>query len=312
MKEILKFIGEFFQSFISVFKIKNELIPVPIVPSPKPGAGPRPQPSPDPESENQSPLTRPSIKLADTRALKTKTYRVEYDAFRHKLDYTWYPTVLIPFKGSIIKPPQRGRNGNVGISEKKFLQYVKKHFTEIFHVSNEMSLFVKGKSMPYEPDITLWNIIDDKLICIDIEIDEPYAGGTNSPTHCKGYDVERNKDFLNRGWTIIRFTENQVVEYPERCCKVIAEVVDELVDIYTIPKELIKEKGLNKEEYWDENKSEQLARNRTREKLLNIPNFGYVEEQITDSTIKDEFDHLEEEIRDQYGEFNNLIKKKKD
>jgi hypothetical protein len=251
------------------------------------------------------------ITLVNPELLKSKIFWVEYDAFYHKLDYSFYPTVLIPKKGTIIKPPQKGRSGNIGVSEKKFLSYVSKHFAKVFHVSNDMSLFVRGKDMPYEPDITLWNIIDDKLICIDIEIDEPYAGGTNELTHCKGYDVERNKDFLNRGWTVIRFSENQVVEYPERCCKVIADVVAEIVDTYTVPKELTKEKKLIKEEYWDETRSEELAKNKTREKLLNIPNFGNVEEQTPDYTAKDHFTHLEEKVEDQYSEFDSLIKRKK-
>ncbi len=359
MKEILNFIGEFFQSFISFFNSSNNLVAattggqtVSI------GDPPRPEPQIETRSEEESPnegsdqsknsrdnQSNPKEKetknkqdksdidkgdLKETKGeqqrttlesnnntltilelLKSKIFRVEYDAYYHKLDYSFYPTVLIPKKGTIIKPPQKGRNGNIGVSEKNFLPYVSKYFEEVFHVSNDMCLFVKGKNMPYEPDITLWNIIDGKLICIDIEIDEPYAGGTNEPTHCKGYDIERNKDFLNRGWTVIRFSENQVAEYPDRCCKVIAETVYDLVDTYNVPLNLLKQKKISKEEYWDEAKSKEFAKNKSREKLLNRASFGSVEEQTPDYTTKNHFNYLEKEVEDQYSEFDHLIKIKK-
>ncbi len=64
-------------------------------------------------------------RLADYDLLKTRTYRVDFDISHHKLDYTFYPTVLVPKIGTIIKPPQVGRNGNVGAFENMFLSHVK-------------------------------------------------------------------------------------------------------------------------------------------------------------------------------------------
>ena len=238
--------------------------------------------------------------------LHKRVYKVKYDFNYHKLNYKFFPTILIPKKDTVIKPPQLGRNGNIGFSEKKFFSYVKNYFENIFNVSNDMCLFTKGKSFPYEPDITMWNIIDDELICIDVEIDEPYAGD-GTPTHCKGYDIERNKDFLNRGWVIIRFSENQVVEDPEKCCKTIANVVSSLIDSYTIPKGLSRIKLLDKEPYWDENKSKELAKSKTREKLHNILNFGNMPESDFDNSLKDNFLNIEDLVEDQYSEYDYLI-----
>lgn len=60
---------------------------------------------------------------------------------------------------------------------------------------------------------------------IDIELDEPYVYDTGEPTHYQGYDDKRNQFFLNNSWAIIRFSEEQIIKYPDSCCKAIAEVV---------------------------------------------------------------------------------------
>jgi len=253
-----------------------------------------------------------TIGLSDYKSIKEITYRVNFDVNRLKLDYIYYPTVLIPKRGTIIKPPQPGRNGNIGSSEKLFLSYVKNYFGKSLHVSNEMCLFTKDKSIPYEPDITMWNVIQGRLICIDVEIDEPYAGATGEPTHCIGYDIERNKDFLNRGWIVIRFSEEQVVEYPEKCCRVIAKVLYDLIPNYKAPKSLLQLKALNKQAYWDEEKSGQLAKAETRERLLNKRDgFKHVPVNDIATQLIDQFIKQERLVHDQYQEFDDLIKRKR-
>ncbi len=315
MKELLKFIKAFYQEFISFFiTTKKPMLGFEVpasgyLPSQK-SQTPVYKPKLTKEQEKKSKQKKQVITLADYKSLRKKTYRVDYDINYHKLDYTFYPTVLIPRRGTIIKPPQPGRNANIGASEAVFLSHVKNHFDKILHISNDMCLFTKGKSLPYEPDITMWNVIQGRLTCIDIEIDEPYAGATGEPTHCKGYDIERNKDFLNRGWTVIRFSEEQIVEYPQKCCKVIAEVISDLVDNYDPPKNLLKLKPLQKEEYWDEEKSKRLANQKTRERLLNRQNFGFAPEKPGDYLLEDAFLKHEVSVEDQYKEFDSLIKRK--
>jgi very-short-patch-repair endonuclease len=61
-----------------------------------------------------------------------------------------------------------------------------------------------------------------RKIYIDIEIDEPYVLIKNIPIHYKGYDDKRNSYFLSKGWDVIRFTEEQVANYPNACCKFIS------------------------------------------------------------------------------------------
>ena len=67
-----------------------------------------------------------------------------------------------------------------------------------------------------------WNIY------IDIEIDEPYDEIRKFPTHIIGSDDQRDNYFLSHGWTVIRFSEFQVIRYPLLCVKEIHELVKKL------------------------------------------------------------------------------------
>ncbi|TEB40545.1 hypothetical protein D0809_30065, partial [Flavobacterium circumlabens] len=76
-----------------------------------------------------------------------------------------------------------------------------------------------GWKYPYQPDFILY--YQKYNLCIDIEIDEPYAMGSKKPIHFD--DDKRNKFFLSKGWHIIRFAEEQICRYPDLCCKMISE-----------------------------------------------------------------------------------------
>ena len=70
--------------------------------------------------------------------------------------------------------------------------------------------------------------IDDiRSLFIDIEIDEPYNNKTRHPTHCQSNDAdgEHNDFFLSHGWSVIRFSEAQIVNNPRRCCRRIAQEI---------------------------------------------------------------------------------------
>lgn len=79
------------------------------------------------------------------------------------------------------------------------------------------------KRFPYQPDYVIK--VNDELI-IDIEIDEPCTYdvyGKFLAIHTCEKDNKRNEFFLEHGWDIIRFTEEQVALYPNACCKLISE-----------------------------------------------------------------------------------------
>lgn len=84
----------------------------------------------------------------------------------------------------------------------------------------------------YMPDFAYVNLT--KCILIDIEIDEPYtprqhqAHNPAQPIHYIGADRRRDQFFQSQGWTVVRFSERQVLLYPHSCCKVLAEVIAEI------------------------------------------------------------------------------------
>lgn len=94
-------------------------------------------------------------------------------------------------------------------------------------ILRKLTLTIPGCEHPYSPDIAY---VDPATgLHIDIEIDEPYAYKTKDPIHCIGVDDQRNTFFLERGWIVIRFSEEQVVKYPEECCKTVAQVIRDLI-----------------------------------------------------------------------------------
>lgn len=130
---------------------------------------------------------------------------------------------------------------------KKYLQEIKSKLT--FTRSND--IIKRGKSedrflefllCAFEPDDLKINIAvhtnksafypdflyvsKDKNFCIDIEIDERYDYETKKPIHYIGSDDERNSFFLDKNCFIVRFTEEQVTEQPDKCCLFIKDVVN--------------------------------------------------------------------------------------
>ena len=114
-----------------------------------------------------------------------------------------------------INCPQRGRSENLlfELLMEKYPKYVK----------------IDMQVGQYFPDICIiipqGNItLDD--VCIDIEIDEPYAFGTKEETHYIGCGDEIRNDFFNEnGWYVIRFTEEQVLSDVKICLDIISNLI---------------------------------------------------------------------------------------
>lgn len=64
-------------------------------------------------------------------------------------------------------------------------------------------------------------------IIIDVEIDEPY-NTQGEPMHY--LDDDRNLSFLLWGWGVIRFSEEQIVRWPDYCYKVIKDYYHAIMD----------------------------------------------------------------------------------
>lgn len=85
------------------------------------------------------------------------------------------------------------------------------------------NIFIDMKVGPYFPDICL---IIPGMIAIDIEIDEPYDMASKKETHYRGCgDEQRNEYFINNGWYVCRFSEEQVITNTGSCVDIINHLV---------------------------------------------------------------------------------------
>jgi len=147
-----------------------------------------------------------------------------------------YPLVLIPpthphlectpySLGTFWRPHEH--ETNKGFSEKWFYsKYLKKFFSDKIHPGWALD-FIEGL---YITDFTYFD--EDKNILFIVEIDEPYAAKTKKPIHYLGseWDTKRNNWFLDFGCIVIRFSEEQVITEPEKCCREIAKVIAQVSD----------------------------------------------------------------------------------
>jgi hypothetical protein len=126
------------------------------------------------------------------------------------------------------------------------------------------SLLVEGKT----PDFAY---IDPQTgLHIDIEIDEPYTPrqypkeGNLNVTHCIGMDNERDSCFRKRGWIVLRFSEQQVIQYSKGCCKEVAKVISMLTGDKSVMRPFNDVQDVPKTLRWTEQKAIQMANRRER------------------------------------------------
>lgn len=212
-----------------------------------------------------------------------------------------YPYVIMPSRTKCpIKFPQKGRSGRKGYKEDEFLLYIRKYFKETFNIYNDR--YVLTKTNRYEPDFSLLNEKDGINIFLDIEIDEPYEGindiNIRKATHFQLADINRNNEFKNRGWIIIRFAEIQIHLNPNGCCRFIADVIKSIYPQFTIPHDLLSIKRIEPVQQWTKDIALAWSKQRYREKYLGIDQFGYIPETVgTDITIIQD-EKVEEEVVD--------------
>jgi very-short-patch-repair endonuclease len=167
-----------------------------------------------------------------------------------------------------------------GVSEREFGQYLQLYFDEViqgaeFQVSwqNQRQLKVRRKSKLR----TNYNYSADFLVIhsltglgLDVEVDEPYTLLTKEPTHCidRPQDCWRNQFFLESGWVVVRFSEQQVVEAPRSCCKVIAQVIFEITGDRRYLQQLEGEPELLPERPWTVREAKRRARSNYRLQYL--------------------------------------------
>jgi hypothetical protein len=132
-----------------------------------------------------------------------------------------YSNKLSVNRSNIVGTAQKGR------SEEHFMKFLRKHslpavFGNQYPIPNSQFSYTSDFEL-YFPGINLG---------IQIEIDEPYDGKSKRPHHCldTGKDDVRDRFFNDRGWVVIRLAEEQVVRHPDLCCRLINEIIANIVE----------------------------------------------------------------------------------
>ena len=165
------------------------------------------------------------------------------------------------FLEGIYKPDGTDSSAPVGRSESILVDAMRKHLSG--DVVKKTWLRIPNYEYPYSPDICYIY----QGIYIDIEVDEPYyfKDGQYYPYH--GYDqwrdANRNEFFTHRSWIVIRFAEEQVVKYPDRCVKEICKVINQFTE-ESIPSSLANVNDLEPIPRWTTEDAEVMIEKRHR------------------------------------------------
>ncbi|WP_181308765.1 PD-(D/E)XK nuclease family protein [Rufibacter sp. XAAS-G3-1] len=247
---------------------------------------------PIPKVQVAPPKPKPKEKLSEakieTQVGKDSTCYVNYAS--SKSDQTEsYPIFRCPKKGTVVRSYRFGNTKRRGFKEESFQNLIENIFGRDFLVSGSIRLNTGKDTRPFEPDIAIIGKSNNS-IRIDIEIDEPYAGLTRQPTHCKGDDLMRDIYFVDRGWIVIRFSELQVHSSEKECIKFIAEMIQSVNPLYDIPLSLNNYESIKTEKMWDVVQAQKWEKAKYREKYLNHT-FQHIEEK--QETIERDFSEQE-------------------
>ena len=241
----------------------------------------KPKAKPKPEEQ------LPEAKVETTKS-KNEIDSVNYDISKVSTTNS-YPVFRFPKKGTVVRSFRFGNTKRRGVKEESFQKSIEQYFGKTFTVLGNARLNTGKETRPFEPDIAIIDKSNTNLR-IDIEIDEPYAGITRQPTHCKGEDVYRDTYFVDRGWIVIRFSEYQVHLQEKDCLRYIAETIKSAIPNYEIPSQLLNQPSLQVEKLWDIVQAQKWEKAKYREQYLNHI-FQSIEEQT--ETIERDFDEQE-------------------
>lgn len=168
--------------------------------------------------------------------------------------------LLVETLRATVGPDGRDSSAKRGRSEADFEVVLRQYFPG--HIHTGLTLKISPEfPHPYTPDFAL---IDPKTnLHLDIEIDEPY-NSEGQPVHYVGLDDNRNEFFLERNWILMRFAEEQVIRYPEACCKLIAKILVDVIGDATALKQLHDVAELPKVKQWTQKEAKLLAKMKHR------------------------------------------------
>ena len=168
-------------------------------------------------------------------------------------------------RGKVLQP-DGVTDAPIGASEKAFGLVLEKFFQG--RVKAQLRLPIPNWDGAYSTDFTI--SFPEIGIWIDCEIDEPYDYKTGKPTHCTDdkRDRNRNKFFLSHNWIVVRFSESQVVLYPESCCKELVLVIKRVTGMEMFSKGFATVPTLKPAPMWTVKQAKKMAKVKYRDKYL--------------------------------------------
>lgn len=143
------------------------------------------------------------------------------------------------------------------INQKKANNIIPSDFDFFFDASVEVSSFKSLRVSFFYPDLL---VLTPRGLMIDVEIDEPYSADSKKPIHAihslDNNDFGRNQYFTKNNCNVIRFTERQIIRYPEICLRIILQ----FDDFASIPSDMILPDDF-KEKSWTDKDAELMAKN---------------------------------------------------
>lgn len=83
----------------------------------------------------------------------------------------------------------------------------------------------------------------------------------------------RNEKFTERGWIVLRFSEQQIKETPLGCIRILFEILSKLDSQFVIPDNIKMAKLPSEQKMWNYVEASIMAKENRREKYLGIDRF---------------------------------------
>jgi hypothetical protein len=155
-----------------------------------------------------------------------------------------------------------------GYSENQFYEQCFESKILFNALKKNISIFnEKFVDRAYVCDLAYVNQVEK--VFIDIEIDEPYIAGKDKPIHYGDIDDERNLFFTTHGWFVVRFAEEQIVRYPNKCIAFLESFIRYISD-YRTKETFTPIDGLLQIKSWSYEQAVLYVKSRYREKYLNV------------------------------------------
>ena len=185
-------------------------------------------------------------------------------------DDNFYPIIFWPKNDVKIVPPQLGGSDIRGYSDDFFGKILNDSNLGV-QIHRNCHLDVPCRAIPYGAAMVLTDTTNQW--CVDVEIDVPYHGWYRVPLHyVDGKDEVRDRYFNERGWTVVRFSERQVREYPQACVELLRRMVAALRGEKSDFDGIVPS-----EKRWTQKEAVAMERELVREKYLKIQTFGQPE-----------------------------------